>query len=60
MGDKKEGDEEEGDPRFEFLYGYLTRSCKLRIDKWNKMIGNDDSKVQIIFRILSNFNLNLC
>lgn len=47
MGDKK-GDADEGeDPRLEFLLNYLTRSYKLKQEKWNKMIAIDENRVSV-------------
>lgn len=43
-GDKKGGDDE--DERFEFLLSYLTKSYRLKQDKWNKMIATEEYKVR--------------
>lgn len=41
MGDKKDKDDNE-DPRLEWIFNYLTKTLKLRQEKWNKMIGTDE------------------
>lgn len=41
-GKRKTGDD---DPRLEFLLSYLTKSYKLKQDKWNKMIASDENRV---------------
>lgn len=50
MGDdaakKKEGQKDEDeDDRLEFLLNYLTKSYRLKQEKWNKMIGAEENKV---------------
>ena len=47
MGDKKTEEEKE-DPRLEFILGYMILTCKLKHDKWAKMISTDDFKVNNI------------
>lgn len=59
MGDKKGADGEDGeDPRLEFLLNYLTKSYKLKQEKWNKMIAIDENHVSgkhiIFFKLLLN------
>lgn len=39
----RKGDDE--DERLEFLLNYLTKSMRLKQDKWNKMIGTEEYKV---------------
>lgn len=35
----------ESDQRLMFIYTYLTKSTKFKVDKWHKMMGNDVYKV---------------
>ncbi|XP_050294546.1 dynein beta chain, ciliary-like [Anthonomus grandis grandis] len=44
---RKEGDEAE-DERLEFLLNYLTKSYKLKQEKWNKMIGAEENRKLIM------------
>lgn len=51
MGDdaakKKEGQKEDDeDDRLEFLLNYLTKSYRLKQEKWNKMMAIDENKVR--------------
>ncbi|XP_034948410.1 dynein beta chain, ciliary-like [Chelonus insularis] len=46
MGDKKD-DEESNDPRLDFIFQYLTKSNKIKADKWTKMITTPDFKIVI-------------
>lgn len=41
-GDKKDDDEDE---RLEFILAYLTKSYRLKQEKWNKMISVDEYMV---------------
>ncbi|KAB0805217.1 hypothetical protein PPYR_02187 [Photinus pyralis] len=51
MGDKKkQADDDDRDYRVEFLFNYLSKSWKLKTDKWNKMWGTDEYA-----RIILNF-----
>lgn len=43
-GKKKDKDDDEDD-RLEFLLTYLTKSYRLKQDKWNKMIAIEENKV---------------
>lgn len=50
MGDdatkKKEGQKDDDeDDRLDFLLNYMTKSYRLKQEKWNKMIGIDGNKV---------------
>lgn len=56
MGDKKEKDASE-DPRLEWIFNYLTKTLKLRQEKWNKMITTDEYIVSGIYP--SGFVLSL-
>lgn len=47
MGDKKEEERKEEDPRFEFILQYMIRSSKLKMDKWTKMMNTEDLKVNL-------------
>lgn len=55
MGDKNEEkkdqkkDDSDVDYRLEFLLNYLTRSMKLKMEKWNKMMQTDEFGVRIVF-----------
>lgn len=43
---KKEGQKDDDeDDRLEFLLNYLTKSYRLKQEKWNKMITIDENKV---------------
>lgn len=41
MADKNLDD----DPRYEYLCEYLTKTMRLKSDKWPKMIGNEEYRV---------------
>lgn len=49
MADKQDDginhDEEKNDERFDFIYQYLNHSSKIKIDKWEKMMTIEESKV---------------
>lgn len=47
MADKKD-EEKEDDERIEFLYKYLVLSRKIKLDKWIKMLTNEEYKVQYL------------
>ncbi|KAJ8925640.1 hypothetical protein NQ315_009485 [Exocentrus adspersus] len=59
MGDddkkkKEEGKQEEGeDDRLEFILAYLTKSHRLKQEKWNKMIAVEENK-KMILNFLNN------
>lgn len=42
---EKKSDIKNDDPRFDFLYQYLSRTSKLKQDKFTKMLNTDDFKV---------------
>lgn len=44
--DKKQTSEDE-DERLEFLLNYLTKSMRMKQEKWNKMIVIEDFKVGV-------------
>ncbi|XP_066262344.1 dynein beta chain, ciliary-like [Euwallacea similis] len=48
--DKKKDDKQDDaeDVRLEFLLSYLTKSYKMKQDKWNKMIGTDEYRKLIL------------
>ncbi|ERL93730.1 hypothetical protein D910_11016 [Dendroctonus ponderosae] len=48
--DKKKDDKQDDaeDERLEFLLNYLTKSYKLKQEKWNKMIGVDENRKMIL------------
>ncbi|XP_057654279.1 dynein beta chain, ciliary-like [Diorhabda carinulata] len=52
MGDKKAEDEGEDD-RLEFILTYLTKSHRLKQEKWNKMIQQEEYK-KLIMNFLTN------
>lgn len=56
MADKKDEEKKEDDERIEFLYKYLVLSRKIKLDKWIKMLTNEEYKVQYLNL---NFNLNV-
>uniref|UniRef100_A0A1B6BXH8 Dynein beta chain, ciliary-like n=1 Tax=Clastoptera arizonana TaxID=38151 RepID=A0A1B6BXH8_9HEMI len=43
-----EEDAVESDPRLMFIYTCLTKSVKFKVEKWQKMMGNDVFKVMIM------------
>jgi len=44
--DKKKDDKDDAeDARLEFLLNYLTKSYKMKQEKWNKMMGTDEYRV---------------
>lgn len=45
MGDDSKKKEDDEDDRLEFLLNYLTKSYRLKQEKWNKMIAIDENKV---------------
>lgn len=49
MSDDKKKEDDAEDERLEFLLNYLTKSYKLKQEKWNKMIGVDENRVRQIF-----------
>lgn len=60
MGDdaakKKEGQKDDDeDERLEFLLNYLTKSYRLKQEKWNKMIIIDENKVTYVIGFDSIF-----
>ncbi|XP_018058898.1 PREDICTED: dynein heavy chain 9, axonemal [Atta colombica] len=48
MADKKDEEKKEDDERIEFLYKYLVLSRKIKLDKWIKMITNEEYKETIM------------
>ncbi|XP_076257481.1 dynein beta chain, ciliary-like [Rhynchophorus ferrugineus] len=49
MGDdKKKSDPDADDSRLEFLLNYLTKSYRLKQEKWNKMMALDENKKMIL------------
>ena len=67
MGDNKNKDKDkEEDPRLEFISSYVMKSLRIKMDKWHKMMGAEDSKVYwavlifewyLIYNYQSNQNL---
>lgn len=49
--DKKQVSEDE-DERLDFLLNYLTKSMRMKQEKWNKMIVIEDFKVHIMCAII--------
>lgn len=48
MTDKREEEKKEDDERLEYLYKYLVLSRKIKLDKWIKMLTNEEYKVRYI------------
>lgn len=48
MTDEKKKETEE-DPRLEYLRTYLLKCHRLKMERWQKMMGNEDYKVMVIF-----------
>lgn len=59
MADKRDEEKKEDDERIEFLYKYLMISRKIKLDKWLKMLTNEEYKVHYFPLNLNLFNLNL-
>lgn len=62
MGDKKDIDE---DPRYEFICEYITKTMRLKSDKWPKLVGNEEYKVsktriKLMVLIIIKFKLYVC
>lgn len=45
MTDKREEEKKEDDERLEYIFKYLTLSRKIKLEKWIKMLTNEDYKV---------------
>lgn len=43
--EKKDDEKKDEDPRFEYMFNYLTHSRKLKIDRWAKMLAHAEYKV---------------
>ncbi|XP_039284796.1 dynein beta chain, ciliary [Nilaparvata lugens] len=54
------GDEDavESDPRLLFIYNYLSKTVKFKVDKWQKMMGNEEFK-SIIMDFFSKTFINM-
>ncbi|EGI59469.1 Dynein beta chain, ciliary [Acromyrmex echinatior] len=48
MADKKDEEKKEDDERIDFLYKYLVLSRKIKLDKWLKMLTNEEYKEMIM------------
>ncbi|XP_071571876.1 dynein beta chain, ciliary-like [Temnothorax nylanderi] len=48
MADKKDEEKKEDDDRIEFLYKYLVLSRKIKLDKWVKMLTNEEYKETVM------------
>lgn len=44
---KKDKTEDDEDERLEFILNYLTKSMRMKQEKWNKMITIEEYKVSI-------------
>lgn len=44
---KKEKGEDDEDERLEFVLNYLTKSMRMKQEKWNKMIAIEEYKVSL-------------
>lgn len=47
MTDKKEEEKKEDDERLEYIFKYLALSRKIKLEKWIKMLTNEEYKVYI-------------
>lgn len=45
MTDKREEEKKEDDERLEYIFKYLALSRKIKLEKWIKMLTNEDYKV---------------
>lgn len=53
MTDSAKKDENDGDPRLEFISNYATKSLRLKSDKWPKMVGNEEHMVSNLVKVCS-------
>lgn len=51
-GDKKKTEGDDDEARLEFLLNYLTKSMRMKQEKWNKMIQIDENRVSTFFKPL--------
>lgn len=66
MGDEKKAnkpeDEDEEDPRLEFMFNYFSKSMKIKQERWNKLIANEEFLVNLsiihIFALHVNLSVN--
>lgn len=52
---KKGAASDDSDPRLDFLERYVTKSLRLKSDKWQKMLSIEDYKVLLEIIIHSNY-----
>lgn len=50
--DMEEEEVGESDPRLLFMYSYLSKTMKFKVEKWQKMMSNEDYKVGVGFTAL--------
>ena len=49
MTEEGKGKEKEEDPRLDFVRNYVLKSHRLKLDRWQKMMGNDEYRVRRLF-----------
>lgn len=47
----------EDDPRLLFIYTYLTKTTKFKVDKWQKMMNTELYRVSLGFTLSKMFGL---
>lgn len=35
------------DPRMDYIFDYLSRSLRIKLEKWQKLLGNEEMKVHL-------------
>ena len=53
MADKKDDIKKDEDDRLEYILQYVTRSSKVKPDKWAKLMSTDEHRVSIMTMIYS-------
>lgn len=48
MSEEKKKEKEE-DPRLEYMKNIILKSHKLKLDRWQKLLGNDDYRVWFLY-----------
>lgn len=49
---KKDKTDDDEDDRLEFILNYLTKSMRMKQEKWNKMIAVEEFKVSFIYSLI--------
>lgn len=48
MSEEKKKEKEE-DPRLEYIKNIILKSHKLKLDRWQKLLGNDEYRVRFLY-----------